>query len=210
MAVAAIEQRVAALEVEVPRLKQQIEAVTKPANPWWQETYGKFADDPLHEEAMKAGREYRESLRPKRPSGQPSDHTIETSESGVCTFMIVSPSIRERLYSRLRQCPSASSVPRSLPVLFFGDLFTASVATVGLNPSYQEFLDRRGIELDGAARRFETLTSLCAADRSSLTDGQCDRAIETMQLYYRPGGSQSTPLVPFAGPRRPWNGGSEL
>jgi hypothetical protein len=55
MAVAQIEQRVAALEVEVTRLKQELEAVTKPANPWWQEIYGTFADDPLHEKAMKAG-----------------------------------------------------------------------------------------------------------------------------------------------------------
>lgn len=101
--------------------------------------------------------------------------------------MIVSPAIRERLYSRLRQRASASSVPQSLPVLFFGDLFTASVATVGLNPSDQEYTDRHGIELDGLARRFETLTSLGAVDRSSLTDEQCDRAIQTMRTYYRPG-----------------------
>ncbi|MEK6299955.1 MAG: hypothetical protein AABO41_04475 [Acidobacteriota bacterium] len=73
MAVASIEERVAVLEVEVARLKQQIEAVTKPSGPWWQEIYGTFADDPLHEEAMRSGREYRESLRPKahkRPTKQ--------------------------------------------------------------------------------------------------------------------------------------------
>ena len=67
MAVAQIEQRVAALEAEVTRLKQKLEAVTKPANPWWQEIYGTFADDPLYQEAMNAGRAYRESLRPKPP-----------------------------------------------------------------------------------------------------------------------------------------------
>jgi len=67
MAVAQIEQRIAALEAEVTRLKQTIEAVTKPAIPWWQEIYGTFADDPLHEKAMRSGREYRESLRPKTP-----------------------------------------------------------------------------------------------------------------------------------------------
>lgn len=65
MAVAQIEQRVAALEAEVTLLKQKLEAVTKPATPWWQEIYGTFADDPLYEEAMRSGREYRESLRPK-------------------------------------------------------------------------------------------------------------------------------------------------
>jgi hypothetical protein len=65
MAVAQIEQRVAALEAEVTLPKQKLEAVTKPATPWWQEIYGTFADDPLYEEAMRSGREYRESLRPK-------------------------------------------------------------------------------------------------------------------------------------------------
>ena len=67
MAVPQIEQRVAALEAEVTLLKEKIEAVTKPATPWWQEIYGTFADDPLYEEAMRSGREYRESLRPKAP-----------------------------------------------------------------------------------------------------------------------------------------------
>ena len=65
MAVAQIEQRVAALEAEVTRLKQKLEAVTKPTVPWWQEIYGTFANDPLYEEAMRLGRDYRESLRPK-------------------------------------------------------------------------------------------------------------------------------------------------
>lgn len=65
MAVPQIEQRVAALEAEVTLLKQKLEAVTKPTAPWWQQIYGTFADDPLYEEAMRSGREYRESLRPK-------------------------------------------------------------------------------------------------------------------------------------------------
>lgn len=101
--------------------------------------------------------------------------------------MIISPDICERLYARLRQPPSPSSVPWSLPVLFFGDLLNAGVATVGLNPSDQEYLGRGGVELDGAARRFETLTSLDATDRSSLTDEQCDRAIQRMRTYYQLG-----------------------
>ena len=67
MAVTSIEERVAALEVEVARLKQQISAVNKPSGPWWQEICGAFEDDPMFEEAMRLGREYRESLRPKAP-----------------------------------------------------------------------------------------------------------------------------------------------
>jgi hypothetical protein len=101
--------------------------------------------------------------------------------------MAISPNIRQRLYARLRQPPSSSSVPLSLPVLFFGDLFTAGVATVGLNPSDKEYLDRGGTELDGAARRFETLTSLGVANRASLTDKQCEHAIQRMRTYYQPG-----------------------
>lgn len=101
--------------------------------------------------------------------------------------MTISPDIRKRLYARLRRPPSASSVPQSLPVLFFGDLFSAGVATVGLNPSDQEYLGPGGVELEGASRRFETLTSLGAADRASLTDEQCERAIRRMRTYYQPG-----------------------
>jgi len=78
MAVAQIEQRVAALEAEVARLKQKLEAVTKPTNPWWQEIYGTFANDPLYEEAMRLGREYRESLRPK-PSKRPTAQSSKQS-----------------------------------------------------------------------------------------------------------------------------------
>jgi hypothetical protein len=91
------------------------------------------------------------------------------------------------LIERLRRPPSQSSVSGSLPVLFFGDLFTARVATVGLNPSHQEYLDRGGNELCGALRRFETLDSLRAADRASLTAEQCGRAIATMRTYFQPG-----------------------
>ncbi|HEY7780502.1 MAG TPA: hypothetical protein VIC85_09860 [Ktedonobacterales bacterium] len=90
-----------------------------------------------------------------------------------------------RLYQRLRRPPTAHTVAGALPVLFFGDLFTAEIATVGLNPSDHEYVDQRGIELTGGQRRFETLTSLGAASRMTLTDDQCARAIETMRSYYQ-------------------------
>lgn len=101
--------------------------------------------------------------------------------------MALTARLRGPLYARLRQHPSVSSVAQSLPVLFFGDLFKAHVATVGLNPSHREYVDQYGVELEGTERRFETLTSLRATDRPSLTDEQCDRAIQTMRTYYRPG-----------------------
>lgn len=77
-------------------------------------------------------------------------------------------------------------MPGSLPVLFFGELWTARIATVGINPSRREYTDARGQELVGASRRFETLASLGATDRSLLTGAQCDRAIATMRAYFDP------------------------
>src|SRR5688572_10318103 len=51
-------------------------------------------------------------------------------------------------------------IPWSSPVPVFGNVRTAHVATLGLNPSNREFVDEKGIELDGAQRRFHTLRSL--------------------------------------------------
>lgn len=88
---------------------------------------------------------------------------------------------------RLRRPPSRASVPGSLPVLFFGDLPQARIATVGLNPSRQEYLDTAGRELTGALRRFETLASVGADRRQDMTDEQADQAIRTMRAYFQPG-----------------------
>lgn len=101
--------------------------------------------------------------------------------------MKIDPRVQGVLRERLRRAPGPSTVPGSLPILFFGDLFTARIATVGLNPSDREFLDRDGRELDGPARRFETLASLGAASRGCLSDEKSERAIATMRAYYRPG-----------------------
>ena len=46
------------------------------------------------------------------------------------------------------------------PIPSFGNLATAKIATVGLNPSNREFVDETGSELDGPERRFHTLKSL--------------------------------------------------
>jgi hypothetical protein len=60
-----LEERVAALEAEVARLKQERANATLGRQPWWEEIRGRFKGDPLYAEAMRLGREYRESLRPK-------------------------------------------------------------------------------------------------------------------------------------------------
>jgi hypothetical protein len=46
------------------------------------------------------------------------------------------------------------------PVPSFGDLSASKVATLGLNPSNLEFVDKFGEELQGPSRRFHTLASL--------------------------------------------------
>ncbi|NQV15376.1 hypothetical protein HQ531_07950 [bacterium] len=46
------------------------------------------------------------------------------------------------------------------PIPSFGNLAESRVATLGLNPSNLEYLDRNGDELFGESRRFQTLNSL--------------------------------------------------
>lgn len=56
-----IETRLANLETELKKLRADIHGDAK--KPWWENIVGKFADDPIYDEAMQLGREYRESLR---------------------------------------------------------------------------------------------------------------------------------------------------
>jgi hypothetical protein len=59
-----LENRIAALEAEVALLKSKIEKnEDKTEVPWWEEHLGIFADDPIYDEAMRLGREYRESQK---------------------------------------------------------------------------------------------------------------------------------------------------
>jgi hypothetical protein len=60
-----LEERVAALETEVARLKQERANEAQPQKPWWEQIRGTFKNDPDYMEAMRLGREYRESLRPQ-------------------------------------------------------------------------------------------------------------------------------------------------
>ncbi|MEW6129994.1 MAG: hypothetical protein AB1757_23365 [Acidobacteriota bacterium] len=65
MASSKLESRVAILEAELTRLKNKIETIERPAQPWWEKIAGTFADDPIYDEAMKMGRQYRKSQKPK-------------------------------------------------------------------------------------------------------------------------------------------------
>ena len=56
----ALEERVAALEAEVERLRTDVAARSAgDGAAWWKRMFGAFKDDPMFEEAMRLGAEYR-------------------------------------------------------------------------------------------------------------------------------------------------------
>jgi hypothetical protein len=59
-----LERRLIALEQTVALLQAQVNRTNDPNRPWWQNVAGSFANDPVFEEIVRLGREYRESLRP--------------------------------------------------------------------------------------------------------------------------------------------------
>jgi hypothetical protein len=63
--VATLEERLTLVEKELATLKQQVIPASAAETPWWEQIFGTFAGSVDHEEAMRLGREYRESLSPK-------------------------------------------------------------------------------------------------------------------------------------------------
>jgi hypothetical protein len=64
MGPAQIEKRIAALEEELSRLRDRVEGKDT-AKPWWERIAGTFQEDPVYQEAMKLGQQYRRSLKPR-------------------------------------------------------------------------------------------------------------------------------------------------
>ena len=86
----------------------------------------------------------------------------------------------ENTKSRIRTNPIANLciVNNSTPVVVFGNIEKSKVATLGINPSKNEFLDNLNALLSGDQKRFETLNSLEASDLSNLTDIQVKKKIK--------------------------------
>lgn len=88
---------------------------------------------------------------------------------------------------RIRRPPPADShvVPGSTPVVSFGDVRIATIATLGLNPSRVEFLDRSGDELRDPSRRLATHRSLGTADLSNAPLDVIARVREDCSTYFQ-------------------------
>jgi hypothetical protein len=60
-----MEQRMKALEGEIAEIRARLNDTGTPGVDWLDKIWGSFKDDPVYEEAMRLGREYREAQRPK-------------------------------------------------------------------------------------------------------------------------------------------------
>jgi hypothetical protein len=93
----------------------------------------------------------------------------------------VPPYIEERIR---RPAPDGCFVlPGSTPVVAFGNPHHARVATLGLNPSRVEF-EVKGVELHGAARRFETLGALGVSRLVDAPKGAIERVWLRCNNYF--------------------------
>lgn len=86
-----------------------------------------------------------------------------------------------------RRVPAGCSViAGSTPVIAFGNARTARVATLGINPSSHEFVEKRtGNLLHGDRQRLETLESLRASGCESLTDEQVEKVVRACDNYFK-------------------------
>jgi hypothetical protein len=93
----------------------------------------------------------------------------------------IPPYIEERIR---RAAPDGCFVlPHSTPVVAFGNPHLARVATLGLNPSRIEF-EVKGVELEGAARRFETLGALGVKRLADAPQGAIERVWLRCNNYF--------------------------
>ncbi|WP_041298493.1 hypothetical protein [Ilumatobacter coccineus] len=73
----------------------------------------------------------------------------------------------------------------STPVVSFGDASTARVATLGINPSWAEFANQKGVLLTGAERRLATLESVGAASSTEMNDEQVEEVVRDCYGYFQ-------------------------
>ena len=78
-----------------------------------------------------------------------------------------------------------SIIPWASPVLSFGDIKRSKVATVGLNPSNLEFIDKYGSEINGPLRRFHTLKSLGISSWNDVEKNDLSKILDSYSKYFQ-------------------------
>ena len=77
-----------------------------------------------------------------------------------------------------------SVIPWACPVPYFGDVFSAVAATVGINPSNREFMDTAGRELVEAERRLPTLSSLGLRSWADADSRHLQHVVSSCKSYF--------------------------
>ena len=94
--------------------------------------------------------------------------------------------IPDYIEARIRQAPPDNHhvLRGTTPVVAFGNAQTARVATLGINPSKKEFLNKQGQDLDGKHRRFETLYSLDVPSLAHAPTESVHRVLQACNSYF--------------------------
>lgn len=94
--------------------------------------------------------------------------------------------ILDRLIKRTMEAfpKNAPIVEHSTPVVAFGDCTTARVATLGINPSYEEFQDSSGELLKGKEKRLVDHESLGGEFTGGLSESQAEKVIAGCSKYF--------------------------
>ena len=101
---------------------------------------------------------------------------------GSSTILSVLTTLIDRLDSNA--VVGMDIIPWSCPVPAFGDWQSPQVATLGLNPSYREFVDRSGKQLQGESRRFHTLESLGLETWGETDARHLELIMDTCRSYF--------------------------
>ena len=102
--------------------------------------------------------------------------------SGSTTILSVLATLIDRLDSDA--AIGTGIIPWSCPVPTFGDLTNPQLATLGINPSYREFVDRSGEQLQGELRRFHTLDSLGLEAWAEADARHLELILDTYRSYF--------------------------
>ena len=102
--------------------------------------------------------------------------------------MPISSELKQQILNYIKQpIPQNDKMPiveRSIPVPFFGNIETARVATISINPSNLEFEDAHGKVLKQDKKRFVDRDELGVQDTSFLDDEQANLVYGSLMNYF--------------------------